>query len=131
MFIRPPKLKPMLALLENPAFRRRWASVMDSMLNRLPITITTRVYWLAYTIVSGDAPRKNRMGRRNDPISSAYKSATAAAPYTLNAQTLLHSVSWEAPSSRATRLPPPTPNRFDSAVTIITSVSVSEVAATM
>ena len=43
-----------------------WTLVM---LNTLPMTITSRVYWLAYTMVSWDAPRKNRTGRRNNPIS--------------------------------------------------------------
>ena len=39
-FSMPPMLSPMLAWPEKPALRSRWARVSESMLGRLPITMT-------------------------------------------------------------------------------------------
>ena len=44
MFNSPPRLKPMLAWLEYPAFLSRYAAVRDSMLNTQPNTTTSIVY---------------------------------------------------------------------------------------
>ena len=44
MFSTPPRLRPMLAWEEYPAFRSRWATVMLTMLNPPPSTITRKVY---------------------------------------------------------------------------------------
>ena len=60
------------------------------------------------------------------------KPSAAAPPATsVQAAAFLASSGSFAPSSRTIRLPPPTPNRLDSAPTIKNTVSTSEDAATM
>ena len=57
--------------------------------------------------------------------------AIAIAPYTLKALTFFASSIRSCPMRRATRLPPPIPNRLDIATFIRTIVSVRDVAAIM